>query len=140
MDVLWIQEKYTTQLLKLSINILGEQEQQRILWTLRTTLISCQRWTAGPGGSVVRSRMAVFMLFLLAKLELGRVPCKQAGSDALLSSVLGYSVVPLHFKKPSSILPTFLLISLSVALFHMFLAKVFDSSVPSFPIPPRHWD
>lgn len=44
--------------------------------------------------------MAVFMLLLLAKLESIRVPCKLAGSDALLSSVLQYSwTLPLQETK-----------------------------------------
>lgn len=122
-----------------SINIFGKQQEQSILWTLWTTLSSCQRWDAGLGGSVVRSSMAGFVLLLLAKLESVRVPCKQAGSDVLLTLCWG-TVVPLYIKKPSNILKPFLFINLPVALFHMFLAEIFDFSAASFPIPPRCWN
>lgn len=124
MYVFCIKEEYTTQLRKLSINIFGEQEEQSISWT---ALSSCQRWHAVLGGSVVRSRVAVSLLLLLAQLELVRVPCKQV----MHFSALGWGTVgPLQVKKPSWILQTFILISAPVALFHMLLAKVFYFSVP----------
>lgn len=126
-----LREKYTTQLLKWSINISGEQEHWSILWP---TLSGCQRWDAGlvdlcsgPGGC--------FCVVPLAKLG---SECRVSRLAVRHCSALYWgTVVPLRIKKPSSILKTFPLINLPVALFHMFLAKRLDFSVPSFSIPPK---